>query len=394
MGFEDVRELSDQGDAPTLIVAPREASVQTDVIKKDPFIQSLVEDQRTQELVFRVKFQREYKPPDQYAAYGYFKGRLIIGRDTPINGGIYGGAGSREAIVVDDKTDGGVLVNSYVHLYNQIANGHNAQKSEVPIFILKAFELVRSMMPYDKDKIQQLISGRGADAEMHLSYFIQNRVGICRHQALFVAYLLEKLIQEKKLNGKVSVDRNSSALMGAHAWARFTTPDKKVFIIDPAQGYVGTLANAPESAWFYQYISRPEVSEPAYFFIQRPVNPVGSADREFKRIIISNPPLSEKEAAERAAETVVIPAYAMRRNEEAEQRSAQTVVSPFRELHKFRASVDEQPVPAGEHPLQVIQKLIEAQQLRIAELGANQMAPPQPEVPEKDLPKVIIQVKK
>lgn len=316
---------------------------ETCAIKKDPLIDDLVQDDRTMAHVSRVKFQREYAQPDKYAAYGYFKGRLIIGRDTPINGGVYGGAGAREAIVVDDRTDGGVLFESYIDLYAQLATNWSGElkKSGVPNFLCKIYETVRGKMAYDNEKLDMLLADKQNDAEVHLSYFIQNKIGICRHQALFVAYLLEKLIQEKKLHGKVSVDRNSVAFMGAHAWARFTTADNKVFIIDPAQGYVGTLADVSNSAWFYQYINRPEVSDPAYFFIEQPRNPVGSADREFDRIIIQKPPMSEKEAVEREAETVLIPGRGEQMRKEEKERSAETVVSPLRAIQRIIAAQEE-----------------------------------------------------
>ena len=44
---------------------------------------------------------------------------------------------------------------------------------------------------------------------INLSYFINAKKGVCRHQALLVGYLLERLKGEGYIDGKVSIDRNS-----------------------------------------------------------------------------------------------------------------------------------------------------------------------------------------
>lgn len=79
--------------------------------------------------------------------------------------------------------------------------------------------------------------------------------GVCRHQALLGAYLLEKLIRDGKIGGKVSIDRNSVQNAG-HAWIRYTNSKGKVFIIDQAQKYIGLLNDTDKNGrWFYE---RPE----------------------------------------------------------------------------------------------------------------------------------------
>ena len=86
-------------------------------------------------------------------------------------------------------------------------------------------------------------------------------MGVCRHQALLCGYLLEKLIKDERISGKVSVDRNFVEGLGGHAWARYTTDRGKVYILDVAQNYKGCLGDMTkkQSRWFYE---RPEDKPP------------------------------------------------------------------------------------------------------------------------------------
>lgn len=51
----------------------------------------------------RIKESFYYEEPNNVGDLPKFKNRHLITRDNPILGGIYVGAGSREAIVVDEK---------------------------------------------------------------------------------------------------------------------------------------------------------------------------------------------------------------------------------------------------------------------------------------------------
>lgn len=123
----------------------------------------------------------------------------------------------------------------------------------------KTYELVTKHLPYNEQEVIR-INREGSftnDQKVSLGAYI-NKGGICRHQALLTGYLLEKMVQDGKLPGKVSIDRNSIPNQGGHAWVRYEEPGKPntntVSIIDPAQGYVGRLSDVPTDAWFY---SRP-----------------------------------------------------------------------------------------------------------------------------------------
>jgi hypothetical protein len=74
-------------------MAPVEAVAQLPTERRAVWNNTLVMDQR---------LQTEGKLSTK--GENYFEGRRIIHRNSPINGGVYLGAGQREAIVVDSKS--------------------------------------------------------------------------------------------------------------------------------------------------------------------------------------------------------------------------------------------------------------------------------------------------
>lgn len=211
-------------------------------------------------LVERVKSSPFYEESDAESRHGYFDKRPIIGRDTPINGGVYVGAGEREAIVVDDAKEQ-LLVDAYAELLERriadvVKNDHRMNQGVLE----DVFALVREKIPYSQAIVDEvyrkvLQSPNNPNHKVSLGSYILHKGGVCRHQALLGAYLLEKLAQEGILRGRVSVDRNTVPGKGGHAWIRYTGSHGVVSIIDPAQGYIGRLMDVKEDRWFYE---RPE----------------------------------------------------------------------------------------------------------------------------------------
>lgn len=192
-----------------------------------------------------------------------FKGRPVIHRDTPINGGVYLGAGAREAIVVDDKKDLDTrgesnLDKAYQRLLEKLRKIKSEGKNIKGYFLEEVYKLVLEEMPYDLEKVERIQDQLDPDQKIYLSHFFDG--GVCRHQALLAGYLLERLAKDGIAGGKVSIDRNSIEGKGGHAWVRYTNSIGKVFIIDVAQEYLGPLKDIaiPEDRWFYE---RPEDKE-------------------------------------------------------------------------------------------------------------------------------------
>jgi len=183
-----------------------------------------------------------------------YMGRHIIKRDSPINKGVYFVGGLGESIVVDDEKDE-FLQGSYKELIKWMRTQQSQRRLYVDEVIDHIWKNAMDVMPYDGNKVDDFVYKMPINQKVCLGEFSKNgRCGaaVCRHQGLYCAYLLEKLISEKYFGGKVSVDRNYVQGVGGHAWTRYTTYNGRVIIIDPAQRYCGSLDAVPKDRWFYQ----------------------------------------------------------------------------------------------------------------------------------------------
>ncbi len=202
----------------------------------------------------RALEEREYRGVKEK----YYQGRRMIARDTPINGGVYvcmDSQGQVEAVVVDDKTQK-ELDEVYKRLLSRSQSNMAAARKGFKRVILKdVFELVQEELPYDLERSTTLASeDMRIGRKIALEVFVGHKAGVCRHQALLAAYLLERLKKERRINPKsVSVDRNYKEGLG-HCWVRYTNSVGDVFIIDPAMRFFGKLDDE-NKPWGYE---RPE----------------------------------------------------------------------------------------------------------------------------------------
>lgn len=210
---------------------------------------------RTIEVKKRLKGKSSFEEPSKESLHGKWQGRNIIGRDCPINGGVYLGGSEREAIVVDDQKQP-ELINIYQELKGRGQRRVNSGGSFGKGILSDAYSLTKEVMPFNENRVNNLTKNLKPDQKVTLSSFIIAKAGVCRHQALLCAYLLEKLGKEKLVKGKVSLDRNSIPGMGAHAWVRYASPSGETFIIDPAQNFAGKLENAGKNGWLYKRPSK------------------------------------------------------------------------------------------------------------------------------------------
>lgn len=218
--------------------------------EKSEWNKTITAEQRLKDSIF-------YEEKGLIRKENFFQGRPIIGRDRKINGGVYVGAGEREAIVVDDQKD--LVLNK---IYHELINRRRrAQAKGIPFkqgILEEVWQLVNEVMPFDEEHALDVEKGLPEpDSKIYLSAYFGG--GVCRHQALLTGYLLERLAQEGAVRGQASVDRNYVVGQGGHAWARYTNYDGDVFILDPAQDYIGRLDEIGEYRWFYE---RPEDSKP------------------------------------------------------------------------------------------------------------------------------------
>ncbi|MFH0779823.1 MAG: hypothetical protein V1928_03090 [Parcubacteria group bacterium] len=224
-----------------------------------------------------------YREADENAPYGYYFGRRILGHDMTVNDSVYIGEGDREAIVIDDKKDAplreayrrfietrrqealmqikskkNILSKAFAAIFNK-SNGGELTKEQFLDGIAKSvFDFVRQAMPNNLTLVNELAQNAinmSKSRKTYIGSYLNEKAGVCRHQALLSAYVLEKLINDGYLQGQVSVDRNKVKSRGGHAWARFTDKDGEITIIDAAQNFCGKMEDAGQFRWKY---ARPE----------------------------------------------------------------------------------------------------------------------------------------
>ncbi len=182
---------------------------------------------------------------------GRWQDRNIIGRDVAINGGVYLGGGSREAIVVDDEKQP-ELKKAYGQLKARIEALGGDYKNNA---LNEVFQYVRDVMPYSQDIVDQVAANfhLEPDQKVGLARYLERGGGVCRHQALMCGYLLEKLKSDGYISGQVSVDRNFIPDLRGHAWTRYTNSRGEVFILDVAQNYIGPLKDITKEKYRWVY---------------------------------------------------------------------------------------------------------------------------------------------
>ncbi|NBS41483.1 hypothetical protein EBS80_02380 [bacterium] len=204
---------------------------------------------RTDRVLSRVEWQltREFVPG--YGMCEFFKGHHVIGRDRPITRGIYLGSHAREAIVVTDDPS---MLRAYHDLRRRL--GRVPWRLGEPAIIRAVHDFVRERMPGGRAETRTLLArvlpDRPGDEKIALSVFVENGAGVCRHRPLFGAYLVEKLIRDRVLFGRVSIDRAEDD-QGGHAWMRYVSRwSGRILISDPAIGPCGELFSLREE-WSY-----------------------------------------------------------------------------------------------------------------------------------------------
>jgi len=193
----------------------------------------------------RLKKERKLDGEESYS------GRFIIHRDGPIDGGVYISVTSKEAIVVDSQK-----YPKLKELYNRAKLKATEKGIVQKDLILEAvFNTVSEAIPkQDERSVAKIVRefGVGKDGKIALDKFLERGTGVCRHDALTCAALLEMFNKEGMLSGKPSLDRNATE-MGAHAWCRYTNSAGQVYILDVAKNFLGTLKSARGSKkWVYE----------------------------------------------------------------------------------------------------------------------------------------------
>lgn len=121
------------------------------------------------------------------------------------------------------------------------------------------YDTVSSTMQYDLAFVDTPPDGMDqTHRKVNLSYYLGSGRGVCRHMALACQWLGSEAAKSNPLlkGGSFTTPVNQrKSDNAAHEWARYTSADGKVYILDPAQKFVGTLEesvkNTSGDKWEY-----------------------------------------------------------------------------------------------------------------------------------------------
>jgi len=189
-------------------------------------------------------------------ADGKFEGRFLISRDSPIDGGVYLVYGIDGEAVVVDSTQYPEINRLYEIAKTRSADPKTGVVNRDKVLDV-VFGLIKETIAYDLKAVDKIVqkSGTKDSGKIALDWFIQEGKGVCRHQGLAVAAILEKFKKDGILRGRVSMDRNQMDA-GGHGWARYVNSGGQVYILDVAQDFIGTVEDSVgKASWDYR---RPE----------------------------------------------------------------------------------------------------------------------------------------
>ncbi len=180
---------------------------------------------------------------------GRLNGRHLIERDTRLSGGIYLSEMERLAITVDNNTPN--ISTLYRKVIGEAERYGALDRVSDRIFVRLAFESTKDAIKTDPFGLLDVIKSFWTASDMGISLddLINMQIGDCRVFALTCATLVERLIDEGFVRGKISIDRNAIEDKGGHVWARFTNHMGLVTILDATLDHFG-----PEDGgrWVYK----------------------------------------------------------------------------------------------------------------------------------------------
>jgi len=210
------------------------------------------------------KFARRRTRHDPRAPYGYFGDTPfhIIGRDSPVRGGVYASLGGAAVLAYHYSPQMQERFKDFETVFlDMYENGVRPSDEAV---LWKVREYVREYLPYDGDRYDSLVSSlKDKNGIIPMSELLDRQVAICDGQAAFGVSLLEHLIDRGFMRGRAAVERsfNLRRYIG-HAHIAFdpvgNTNPANVLVADMSgkQGFVGTReqARSARSWWLFDVL--------------------------------------------------------------------------------------------------------------------------------------------
>lgn len=198
-----------------------------------------------------------------------FKGYPLIGPDMDVRGGVFY-AGGGEAIIVDpwsDPTEYRRYFRDALRRTRGRSGGVDPSKVPRAVYdtVVKNMPTTRKNVKYINEEVESMDDGQLVE----LSAFLRAG-GTCRHQALAIAATLEEFKDRGHIDGTISVEvfkrahiHDENDVRG-HAWVRYTEDDNPL-VLDPAQGFYGTLEESVANKKLKWSHLRPEEELDPYY---------------------------------------------------------------------------------------------------------------------------------
>jgi len=220
-------------------------------------------DRKKRSMLDRWSYTRKFKrvnrrkpPPDDPPDEDESNNLFYISRDTPIIGGVWG-SHVRENLYVPEHPILDALTNRVI-LFSSFRKKSDALKKELNV-VDTAYATVRSWFRQKARKNSPNVKSGLVGYYRNKPYvsvwkFAEKGAGVCRHKALVLAAVLEKLKNKNRLSGQISIDRSKSQHRdgGGHAWCRYTDSSGTVWILDIAKSINEALENTfDDNGWAY-----------------------------------------------------------------------------------------------------------------------------------------------
>lgn len=167
---------------------------------------------------------------------------VLLHENIPSEPFRYEGKTRRESITFDPK--GAPLFDRHYLALKKELKGID-QEDELLLLTLDYVQRQIFDLPHcSETNVETLIASYG-QREIPLDFFLAEKKGVCRHIALCVTLLLDRLIQDQFLTGECFLIRDELP-WGRHAWTLFLSKEGAWHL----DGYYGVLENGKTRAGF------------------------------------------------------------------------------------------------------------------------------------------------
>lgn len=138
----------------------------------------------------------------------------------------YSGLSPRETIIFNSEDSP-----YFDRAYEEMKGSLREEDTEQEILTTLLFYVREKMFDparFSLEKVHELVATQSSDT-ISLDTFIQEKTGVCRHTAFATSLMIDRLIQENILTGRVFLVREE-LFCGRHAWSLFISETGSWFV--------------------------------------------------------------------------------------------------------------------------------------------------------------------